>query len=88
MDDKVRPEVAAVLASPTCYVKAFCAISPFDTLEKKAGGTFWPLIHGLACHGIYVVDEGQSINHAMLSQTEPFEEVCLIVGTDTVFCTT
>ncbi|CAI8010302.1 Patronin (microtubule-binding protein) homolog, partial [Geodia barretti] len=73
IDDKVTQEVAAVLANPTCYMKAFRSIFPFNTLEEEADGTFWPLIHVLACRGVYVVNEGQSVNHAILSQTKPFE---------------
>jgi hypothetical protein len=74
----VTQEVADVLANPTCYMKVFHSIFPIDTLEEKADGTFWPLIHVLACRGVYVVNEGQSVTHTILSQTKPFEVVCTI----------
>ena len=79
-------EVAAVLANPTCYMKAFRSIFPFNTLEEEADGTFWPLIHVLACRGVYVVNEGQSVNHAILSQTKPFEVVCTIYLSSYLLC--
>lgn len=71
----MKQEIVAVLTNATCYMNAFHTIFAFDSLNEKADGTFWPLIHGLACHGIYVVNEGQTVNHATLSQTTPFEEV-------------
>ena len=67
-----------MLASATCYMKAFTAIFPFETwIEEKTNETFWPIIYGLARHGIYAVEgDGQSVNHAALSQRAPFRKVC------------
>ena len=58
-------------------MKAFQAIFPMDTrLEEQERETFWPIIHGLARHGIYAVDDdGQSVNHAVLSHVAPFRKV-------------
>ena len=72
---EVKPEVIALLVTAKCYVKAFHTIFPFERIKDE---TFWPLIHGLACHGIYAMNEGDSVNHAVLSQTAPFMEVILI----------
>lgn len=77
----LKPEVIALLTTTTYYLRAFCAIFPSESLlvgsvDDEGKHTFWPLIHALARHGIYAVEEGgQTVNHSALAQTTPFREV-------------
>ena len=73
-----------MLTASKCYIKAYCSIFPSESLslhatesgEDDGERTFWPLIHALGRHGVYVVEEGgHTVNHTALAETNPFREV-------------
>ena len=77
---QLRPEVVALLTTPAQYLQAYHTTFPSEPLqgegEGEKEGNFWPLIHALARHGLYVVvDGGQAVNHSALAQSEPFDVV-------------
>ena len=75
VNGKLKPEVIALVTAAVLYARVFNAIFPSESLPV-GDETFWPLIHGLARHGVYAVEAGgQTVNHAALSQTVPFREV-------------
>lgn len=82
----LKPEVIGLLTNTAYYFQVYCAIFPSESLQTGSSDdednhptcTFWPLIHGLARHGIYAVEEGGcTVNHAALAQRNPFREVIM-----------
>lgn len=81
----LKPEVIGLLTNTAYYFQVYCAIFPSESLqtgsrddEENLTCTFWPLIHGLARHGVYAVEEGGcTVNHAALAQRNPFREVIM-----------
>ena len=71
-DTQLRSEVVALLTDPNLYLTAYGVIFPQESLQR---GTFWPLIHGLARHGVYLMEGDTAVNHAVLAQNSPFREV-------------
>ena len=65
--------MVALLTAPNLYRSAYKAIFPSETPDSNS---FWPLIHGLARHGIYLLeDDDVAVNHSVLAQTAPFRKV-------------
>ena len=80
MNGELKSQVIALLTAATYYVKACCVIFPSESLQRFINGkpilAFWPLIHALAHHGVYAIEEdGQIVNHSALAQITPFKEV-------------
>ena len=65
--------MVALLTTPVLYHSAYRAIFPSETPDTTS---FWPLIHGLAKHGIYLLeDDDVAVNHSVLAQSTPFRKV-------------
>ena len=71
-ETQLRSEVVALLTDPNVYLSAYGVIFPQESLQR---GTFWPLIHGLARHGVYLMEGDTAVNHTVLAQNNPFREV-------------
>ena len=71
-ETQLRNEVVALLTDPNVYLSAYGVIFPQESLQR---GTFWPLIHGLARHGVYLMEGDTAVNHTVLAQNNPFREV-------------
>ena len=71
-ETQLRSEVVALLTDHNLYLTAYGVIFPQEALQR---GTFWPLIHGLARHGVYLMEGDTAVNHAVLAQNNPFREV-------------
>lgn len=76
-ESELKGEVVMLLTDPNLYLSAYNTIFPQD-LEPLERGTFWPLIHRLARHGVYLVEGNDTaVNHTVLAQNNPFREVCV-----------
>ena len=71
-ETQLRNEVVALLTDPNVYLSAYGVIFPQESLQRD---TFWPLIHGLARHGVYLMEGDTAVNHTVLAQNNPFREV-------------
>ena len=71
-ETQLKSEAVALLTDPNLYLSAYGVIFPQESLQR---GTFWPLIHGLARHGVYLMEGDTAVNHTVLAQNSPFREV-------------
>ena len=70
----LKDEVVLLLTDPKSYTNAYKMIFKNEIIERSA--TFWPLIHNLARHGTYVLEEnGITVENSSLSKATPLREV-------------
>ena len=71
----LKTNLVQCLTHPRLYSSAYKVLFPSDR-EVMDGASFEPLIHRLAKHGGYVLeDDSVAVTDPMLTQQEPFREV-------------
>ena len=74
-DGKLKNSLVLLLTNPSLYISAYEVLFPGEHVD---GGSFEPLIHGLAKKGGYVLEDDTNIvTGPMLAQESPFMEVWL-----------
>ena len=74
-DGKLKNSLVLLLTTPSLYISAYEVLFPGEHVD---GGSFEPLIHGLAKKGGYVLEDDTNIvTGPMLAQESSFMEVWL-----------